>query len=276
MWSLVGLVHGLCYAAIAFMFVLLLELGMRWLSREGDAQATYRISFRHNFRGWGVLFLIIVLCWMPYVIALYPGVMWYDTSNQLLQWNHLPNLFTDGQLTDHHPIADTAIFGLFVQFGNLIGSGDLGIFLYTMIQTVVTASAMAYCLLYMRRIGASHRLCMAALAFVSLFPIFPMYSSPMVKDSLFLPIMVLFGVQCVEIVRSRGEVLRRTSVLGHVDRAGVGAFPDQEDRYVYRDTGLPATGRRYTTGTPSSSDRRGCCGRGGHDDHATESGVSVG
>lgn len=55
------------------MFVLLLELGMRWLSREDDAQATYRISFRHNFRGWGVLFLIIVLCWMPYVIALYPG-----------------------------------------------------------------------------------------------------------------------------------------------------------------------------------------------------------
>lgn len=213
-WSLVGLVHGLCYAAIAFMFVLLLELGMRWLSREDNAQATYRISFRHNFRGWGVLFLIIVLCWMPYVIALYPGVMWYDTSNQLLQWNHLPNLFTDGQLTDHHPIADTAIFGLFVQFGNLIGSGDLGIFLYTMIQTVVTASAMAYCLLYMRRIGASHRLCMAALAFVSLFPIFPMYSSPMVKDSLFLPIMVLFGVQCVEIVRSRGEVLRRTSFWG--------------------------------------------------------------
>ena len=68
-WSLVGLVHGLCYAAIAFMFVLLLELGMRWLSREDDAQATYRISFRHNFRGWGGLFLIIVLCWMPYVIA---------------------------------------------------------------------------------------------------------------------------------------------------------------------------------------------------------------
>ena len=49
----------------------------------------------------------------PYVIALYPGVMWYDTSNQLLQWNHLPNLFTDGQLTDHHPIADTVIWAFF-------------------------------------------------------------------------------------------------------------------------------------------------------------------
>ena len=200
-------VHGVFYAVAAFVFVLIMERAVQWLSCESDVRKARHISFGWNSFGWFQVFLIIMLFWTPYLLALYPGVMWYDTGNQLLQLNNLPNLFTDGQMTDHHPVFDTMIFGLFVRLGNVLGSGDWGIFLYSIVQSLVTASVMSFCIIYMRRIGSTYRLCALSLVFVSLFPIFPMYSSAMVKDSLFLPVFMLFCIQCVEIVRSRGEIL---------------------------------------------------------------------
>ena len=207
-WDGSDIPHWVFYTVLAFALCIVGERLIQYL-QQPDRDGDYRLTFAPGLKSMLALVAIIFACWLPYILLLYPGVMWYDTSNQLLQWNHLPNLFTSGQLTDHHPVFDTAIFGLFVQFGNLLGSGDYGIFLYSLVQSAITACAMAYCLQYMRRIGATYRLVMASLLFICLFPIFPMYSSGMVKDSLFLPVFVLFAIQVAQVVRGRGEAMVR-------------------------------------------------------------------
>lgn len=217
-WNGADCIHWLAYTLMAFLLCLAGEWTLHHLQNPRDASYdsdSYRLTFASGWRMLLTLTVIILLCWLPYLIYLYPGVMWYDTANQLLQWNHLPNLFTSGQLTDHHPVFDTMIFGLFVQLGNVLGSGDYGVFLYSIIQSVVTACSLAYCLQFMRQIGASHRLLMVSLAFFSLFPIFPMYSSAMVKDSLFLPVFVIFVIQCAGLVRDKdGGIFRFRSWIG--------------------------------------------------------------
>lgn len=200
--------HIALVAFLAFAAMLLGERVMRWLNAPDGEGASFRLGFAGGWKPWLALTAIILACWAPYVIYLYPGVMWYDTSNQLLQWNNLPNLFTSGQLTDHHPVLDTAVFGMFVDLGNRIGSGDLGIFLYSIVQSAVAAGVFAHSLQFMHGIHASHRMTMASLIFICLFPIFPMYSITMVKDSLFLPLMLAFFMQSISIVRTRGVALK--------------------------------------------------------------------
>lgn len=169
-----------------------------------------------RWRGWQVqlaLSAAIAVMWLPYVIALFPGVMWYDTSNQLLQWFGLPNLLTDGALSDQHPVFDTMVFGLFVQAGGALGSADGGIFVYDLLQGVVTANAVAYVLRFIRSTGASRKAVLLLTLFFGLFPLFPLYATAMVKDSLFYPLLLVLSVQVLRIVRSRGEWLARPAPL---------------------------------------------------------------
>lgn len=169
-----------------------------------------------RWHGWQVqlaLSAVIVVMWLPYVIALFPGVMWYDTSTQLLQWFGLPNLLTDGTLSDQHPVFDTMVFGLFVQAGDALGSADCGIFVYCFLQGVLTASAVAYVLRFMRSMGVSRKAVLLLTLFFGLFPLCPLYATAMVKDSLFYPLLLVLSVQVLRIVRSRGAWLGRPAPL---------------------------------------------------------------
>ena len=192
-------------------------------SRAPHAQSTQskiELKGQHHFefpltrRGFLGSLGVIYLCWLPYLILTYPGVIWYDTQQQLQQFFGIPNVFGDGShLSDHHPVFDTLIFSSFVKFGNLIGSGNAGVFLYAIVQSLITASTLALTVLYLRRIGVPRQLCKAAMLFFALFPIFPMYSSAMVKDAVFLPYFLLFSLCFVETARTKGDFLRKPWAL---------------------------------------------------------------
>lgn len=202
------------YSLVFYCFVLIFERLLIWIQKSQSTSGKTWLNFNVGIRSTIILASIIFICWLPYVLYLRPGVIWYDTANQLLQWFHLPNLFTQGQLSDQHPVFDTMVFGLFVQLGNLFGSGEYGIFLYTIIQAVITSAVFAYCLQYMFELGASRRLIKIAMVFVCFFPLIPLYSIGMVKESIFLPIFICFSIEYTKVVRTHGsELLHRNRLL---------------------------------------------------------------
>ncbi|WP_146143622.1 DUF6020 family protein [Bifidobacterium callitrichos] len=189
-------------------------------NEQGRVQGHIELKGQHHFefpltrRGFLGSLGVIYLCWLPYLILTYPGVIWYDTQQQLQQFFGIPNVFGDGShLSDHHPVFDTLIFGSFVKFGHLIGSGNAGVFLYAIVQSLITASVLALTVLYLRRIGVPRQLCKATMLFFALFPIFPMYSSAMAKDAVFLPYFLLFSLCFVETARTKGDFLRNPWAL---------------------------------------------------------------
>ena len=77
--------------------------------------------------------------------------MFYDTFYQISQsypmdspvnfgvW-YVPNVPVDAHFSDHHPIFDTLIYGLFAQVSDyLTGSWNLGLFVLSCIQAFATA-----------------------------------------------------------------------------------------------------------------------------------------
>ena len=227
----VYLVHALGHAAFfCAAFILGDHLIERFMAgREGAAETP-----QQNHAGWlgnlcdmafstipqaytfgGVLKLgaIIYACWSPLLVLLFPGVIWWDTRQQLLQYNGLPNALSDGVITDHHPVLDTYLYGWFTDLGRALGSIDAGVYIFCLVQAFLTACALACCLVLVRRMSGSRGVCVALLAFLCLYWHLPIYASAMAKDATFLPFFLLFSVASLEVMRLEGRILRTPSFL---------------------------------------------------------------
>ena len=123
----------------------------------------------YAFGGIVKLGAIIYACWSPLLVLLFPGVIWWDTRQQLLQYNGLPNALSDGVITDHHPVLDTYLYGWFTDLGRALGSVDAGVYAFCLVQAFLTACALACCLVLVRRMGGGRGVCLALLAFLCLY-----------------------------------------------------------------------------------------------------------
>ena len=141
----------------------------------------------YAFGGIIKLGAIIYACWSPLLVLLFPGVIWWDTRQQLLQYNGLPNALSDGAITDHHPVLDTYLYGWFTDLGRALGSVDAGVYAFCLVQAFLTAFALACCLVLVRRMGGGRGVCLALLALLCLYWHLPIYASAMAKDATFLP-----------------------------------------------------------------------------------------
>ena len=123
--------------------------------------------------------VFVLLCWIPWLILLSPGVYWSDSSTELIQY------YGGEVLTDHHPILCTMIYGLFSDVGSfLFGSHSAGLFLLSVVQVISAAALFSAIVIQVRDMGVSPRCGMAALAFIAVFPFFPVMFVSIVKDTL--------------------------------------------------------------------------------------------
>ena len=157
---------------------------------------------------------IMLLCWLPYAIALYPGCFGLDTYSMINQSypGHLPvsSMPVENpnyQFTDHHPIFDTLVYGLFARGSDLLtGSCDPGIFLLGLLQMAATAVGMVSLLAYVGRLGVPGIARLAAFVYFCALPFYPIYAFSMLKDTLHLTLMPPYAILLLETVRTHGEI----------------------------------------------------------------------
>ena len=88
---------------------------------------------------WAVFlccFLIIFICWLPYFLAYFPGILSNDSVWQMDQ------ILGIRPLSNHHPFTHTMIIKLFYSIGYAIfGTANAGIATYTLFQMTTMASS---------------------------------------------------------------------------------------------------------------------------------------
>lgn len=156
---------------------------------------------------------VMAVCWLPYYLLALPGEIWYDTVQQVLQWKGLPNAITSGAWSDHHPVLDTLIFGVFYQLGAWIGHPSVSVALYTTCIAAVAIAVFVYTVRYLAKSGVSRKAYLGAFLFFCVFPFIPIFSMAMVKDAVFLPLFMLFSVQCMEVARTKGVCLKNRRTI---------------------------------------------------------------
>lgn len=167
--------------------------------------------------------LIMVLFWLPWLIANYPGGTYWDTYYQIFQCypeNHpiaiIPyaecydNTLADAYLCDHHPIFVTLIYGAFGMASDaLTGNWMAGVFAFVSLQGAAHVVAFTAAVAFLRSRRCPLALCFAAYAFFCLMPPVSTWAMCMVKDSLFGLFYIPYFLMLFEAVRTCGASLAR-------------------------------------------------------------------
>ena len=181
----------------------LLERLRRCARRQGNADAhTHRRIF------W-LCAAMIFLGGIPYLLLYWPGLNIYDTHDQILQFFGYPSYIGDGSaLSDHHPVALTVLYSLFMKLGLALGDANIGQALYSLLSmlTLALCFALAYARLY--DMGLSARFCIGLGACTALYPVLALYSFNMCKDVSAAPFVLLLTVCLLRMEQTRGVCVK--------------------------------------------------------------------
>lgn len=157
----------------------------------------------------------LFLCWLPYIVLLYPGVLYWDTGDQLAQFFGIPAFGQPaGMIWDHHPFFDTFIYGFFANIGKtFFNSIDIGIFFYVIVQLIVAAYTFSLLINYLKYRGIGQKTHRFMYAFFAFFPVIPIMLCAVSKDIthsiIFLQWCILYSI----IISSNFSTLKKPSFV---------------------------------------------------------------
>ena len=160
--------------------------------------------------------LAMFFLWLPSLIFLYPGTLVNDTWGQLRQFIQFTT--HTGRLNAWQPVFDTFLMGFaIVPLSNLTGRWHIVIFLYVLIQSVITALVFSRVVIFVnKRLNLGLYVSLSIFIVYSIFPLFPILTQNVSKDSIFSWIFTLFYIEYIEIMLSHGSILNSKKFILHL------------------------------------------------------------
>ena len=164
-------------------------------------------------------FIVLIICWLPYIIAFYPVILSPDPSFQIKQFFGIPNKYSTYNIlldpnviiTNHHPVVHTLLLGSCLKIGNMIGNDNLGLFLYSIIQIAILASVLSYVVKFLKELKLNTKFVIGSLLIFALVPAFPIYSMSAVKDVIFGSLIILYIISLYKLLKT--ENLRIKNII---------------------------------------------------------------
>lgn len=144
------------------------------------------------------LWILIFLCWLPVLLAFYPGIFAYDAKAQCSQ------VAGTLSLTAHHPVIHTLFLGGSVWIGQQIfSSANLGFLAYSLIQMLINSAVFACCLCFIKRNKVKPLPFFACFAFFAFMPFNSIFSVCATKDSIFGALFLLLMIIICQSISNR-------------------------------------------------------------------------
>lgn len=222
------------YVIICYVIVAVMLYFAKYLMEQGAIASVKDSSARHG--GWldklgcglGKIFdmeqrafswrrfLLMALCmfiaWLPYFIWFYPGTSNEDTVIMMMEYFEIPSYIqkmsplrgSDIFITNHHPYILTMLFAQFFKLGLYFGDIRIGIAIYSLLHMAFLAFVFSGCLQCLYRWGVSAKRLTVILLLLMFFPLFPMYSICMLKDTIYAAFCLIYIMMMYHIAKSKG------------------------------------------------------------------------
>ena len=156
-----------------------------------------RYFCRHPFI---VSYLILFICYIPYIIISYPGIFMGDTWDQISQGYNLPffhpavNLISEKvKLINHHPVFHTLLLHYFIVLGKSIRSYNFGVFLFAFFQLTLFITVISFSIkVLIKRFRLKLKYAIIILLYFLIHPFVQNYMMLIAKDVLFAIFFLLF------------------------------------------------------------------------------------
>lgn len=137
-------------------------------------------------------FAFLLLCWLPVLLAVYPGFFVYDAQEEYLQ-------VASRTFTTHHPLTHVLLLGgIICAVHKITDSYNLGIACYMIMQMFLAAGSFTYLLAYFRKRKISKAIRFLSLLYFAFFPVIVMFTLCSAKDTIFTVALLLLLVSILE------------------------------------------------------------------------------
>lgn len=150
---------------------------------------------------------IMVLCWSPWLLTWYPGFIFWDSIDSVLQ------ALEKSPINNHHPVLYTMWIKLWLAIGMKLHSVNVGCLLYTVSQMILMAFSLSYSARWMYRHGMHPAFCLLTIAWFALTPFFAQNNITMWKDPLFSAIVLFLVLNLYDIFLCKTVLQRRKIFL---------------------------------------------------------------
>lgn len=160
--------------------------------------------FTNNKKSLFLIALMFLISYVPYILYYYPGTIFYDNMQSLLQITGKANY------NNFQPILYTLIYGGLWNLGKTVfNSGNAGILLYTIFQAIFASFTFSIVLYYMakRKIALKWRI--FTLAILLLNPITGMFVVRGEKGLLFHLSIILVILGIIDIIFEKNEFFEK-------------------------------------------------------------------
>ena len=152
-----------------------------------------------------IIFILLLICWLPIVLSYVPGGLFDDTMEAIL-------LLRDGaKIDNHHPLLFSYLLKTFMDLGVSFGDINIGLVIYTVLQTLFLAGSIAYGIAWLYKVGINKLFVFSLFVFFILFYIVPMYAVSIWKDTPFSIAILFYTIIVAQIVYSKGKMLTKVS-----------------------------------------------------------------
>ena len=150
--------------------------------------------FTHNIKSFFIVFILLILAWMPYLLTHFPGTLSFDANTQLKQ--------ITGEL--RFDLSQTFLHTKFVQFcmilGKIFGSMNSGIAIYVILQFIIMSAILSFTLYYLAVKNIDIRIRFMMLVFFAFFPLISIMNIAIVKDTMFSGLFLLLLIILFELM----------------------------------------------------------------------------
>lgn len=140
-----------------------------------------------------ISFFVILLGWLPWLIACLPGSVDWDSHTQICQ------ALGSMEMTTHHTVLSTWLHGGCIALGRALGSDNLGVFLYVLPQCLICAWIYSRIVAFTAKLNCPRGVQYAVTVFFAVVPVWGSFAQTMVKDTLFAAIFAWFILYTAEV-----------------------------------------------------------------------------
>lgn len=123
--------------------------------------------------------LITAVCWLPFMIYFYPGIANFDGMRSLTFW------FGKLEWSNHHPVFISVLMGICMELGQILCNDNMGIFVYSMLQTIVSFLTFANIQMFLKKVAAPYWLRGVTLVYFAVMPFWQVVGYSLLKDPLY-------------------------------------------------------------------------------------------
>ena len=150
---------------------------------------------------------ILFLCWVPYFLLYYPGIIYGDSTASISQ------ALGKAPYSNHYPLIYTLFIKECIKIGAYLVGNTMGCAIYTVIQMVYISIIFAYGICWLRNKGMTKYYCVLMVFFFALPRFWGQHAISMWKDPIFSVTIYFYSLKLFDILYTKGEVFKSKSYI---------------------------------------------------------------